>query len=637
MNWPLPDWIRRITPHRIGFWCGLLAPLAIITLGLKTLRIADRGLAAGLVSLPDLYVSELTGLVAFGLLGHTLLGLTDSRPFRHAILTLLQLATLLVATLEWVGHGYYTGTGAALDLPLFLRELEYLSTTWPIVLGELAGLEVYVVSFALATLAMVPWMGHGLREQFIGGEVPDPEEATTHARWTLPIAAIFALLSLAPPLVEPDSRFARSVTANLTISAALEAGERLATPPEVASPAADLAVERRSNADEHPDNIAIVVLESVRADATGIYNANRRTTPFLTGLAKRSTVAERAYATVPHTSKALVAILCGIEPRFSLRVTESRPDGIPARCLPDVLGDHGYRSAFFQTAHPYYERRPQLVANAGFDDFFSMHDIDRDKYHKINYFGWEEDAMLPPSRDWLETRRKDGKPFVATYLTLSGHHPYTTPPNFEGVDPPQNPPPAADDFAKYLDTVHYVDRFTRKLIAQYKRLGLYEDTLFVFVSDHGEAFGEHGVRYHDDVPYQEGLRIVTMLHDPSRPGADDISQNVSQIDLAPTILDRLGYDIIRGGLRGTAWADLPADRPVRSLCYHERRCLVRLIGDTKYIYRFGFRPPEVYDLADDPNERHNLAADSDRLPDWRRDLLDWRDHVDALYSTWDRR
>ena len=77
---------------------------------------------------------------------------------------------------------------------------------------------------------------------------------------------------------------------------------------------------------------------------------------------------------------------------------------------------------------------------------------------------------------------------------------------------------------------------------------------------------------------------------------------------------------------------MPAERTVRSLCYYERRCLMRIAGDRKFIYRFGLRPPEVYDLADDPQERHNLAGDIDGLDNWRDDLLNWRRHVNALHA-----
>ena len=632
MNGRLASRVRRLSPHRAGIWLGLLAPLTLCVLGLKTARIAGRGLEGGLLSLPELYLSDVCGLLAIGLVGHVLLDPEADDRLNHLGLALIQTIGLTVGALEVVGHRFYTTTGATIDYPLLTRTLGNVSTNLPIVLTELSIPYIVFLVAAAAALLTLPWVVCLLR--------PDPpEEGATETPLdrrlvTYLVALALAALSLAPPILEPNTWFARSTTANVAISLGYEVGERLAPPRKADAPAADLAVTRRADAGERPTHVALIVLESVRASATGLYNPNLETTPFLSELADRSTVARRAYATIPHTTKALVSILCGIEPHFSLWVTEARPGGIPARCLPEVLGEHGYRSAFFQTAHPYYESRPRLVENVGFDDFFSGLDIDRQAYHRVNYFGWEEDAMLPNSRRWLERRVANGTPTVATYLTLSGHHPYETPPDFDPGDlADDDPPPLAEAWRKYLGTVRYTDRYVRKLVDQYKELGLYEETLFVIVSDHGEAFGEHGARFHDDVPYDEGLRIVTMLHDPTRPDAPDVDRTVSQLDLLPTILDRLAFDVTAGDLRGHSLDAIPAERPVRSQCFYERRCLVRIADETKYIYRFGRRPPEVYDLADDPMERHNLADRSaDRLDDWTDELLDWRRYVNAMHA-----
>src|SRR3712207_3959195 len=165
-------------------------------------------------------------------------------------------------------------------------------------------------------------------------------------------------------------------------------------------------------------SVVIVFLESTRARSTTPYNEDLETTPFLAELAGEGLAFEQAYAVVPHTSKALVASLCGVPPPLDTAKTESEPGIIPARCVADLLKERGYRSAFFQSATEDFERRPQLVENLGYDDFFATEDMSKEGFEETNYFGHEDNIMLDPSREWLE--ENGDEPFLATYLTEIG-------------------------------------------------------------------------------------------------------------------------------------------------------------------------------------------------------------------------
>jgi phosphoglycerol transferase MdoB-like AlkP superfamily enzyme len=80
-------------------------------------------------------------------------------------------------------------------------------------------------------------------------------------------------------------------------------------------------------------NVVLIHLESVRARSVTPYNEDIKTTPFLDDLVQKSLMAERAYTVVPHTSKAITAVNCGIEPHLVRAITETEPGGIPARCF----------------------------------------------------------------------------------------------------------------------------------------------------------------------------------------------------------------------------------------------------------------------------------------------------------------
>ena len=71
-----------------------------------------------------------------------------------------------------------------------------------------------------------------------------------------------------------------------------------------------------------------------------------------------------------------------------------------------------------------------------------------------------------------------------------------------------------DKLNRYLNSVRYLDFFLKNLIEQYKKLGLYENTIFIIFGDHGEGFGEHGRYVHEDNPYEESLKIPLIIHAP---------------------------------------------------------------------------------------------------------------------------
>ncbi len=381
-------------------------------------------------------------------------------------------------------------------------------------------------------------------------------------------------------------------------------------------------------------NVVLVHLESVRARSVTPYNEKLKTTPFLDELSKESLLAERAYTVVPHTTNALVATLCGVPPPIGQWQTRLVGDEIPARCLPELLGGRGYRSVYFTSSEQTFERRPEVVENMGYDEFYPVETMDKEGFEEVNYFGYEDDIMLGPSREWLEESGGKG-PFVATYETITPHHDYRVPDRYGIKDFAEK-----EGLNRYQNSVRYVDFFIRNLIEQYKELGLYEETIFVFYGDHGEAFAEHDRYQHDNVPYEEGLRIPLLVHDPQRFAGgrrlgERLGAPVNQLDVLPTLLDLLGYRVEGGEYPGSSLLDPPpAGRTLMASCWYEDECLASVTGDEKYVYHFGDKPEELFDLSEDPFERNNLADESPEglLGERRRDLLRWVARVEATYE-----
>ena len=292
-----------------------------------------------------------------------------------------------------------------------------------------------------------------------------------------------------------------------------------------------------------------------------------------------------------------------------------------------MLADQGYRSLFMQAATEQFEGRRGLVANFGFDDFIALEQMDTDGYQVANYFGVEDDIMLGYSKEWL--KEQSDAPTLNTYLTITPHHDYRAPDTYGRFDFHEH-----DVFNRYLNSVRYVDHFVENVIDQYRELGLYDSTLFVIVGDHGEAFGEHGREQHDNVPWQEGLHIPLMIHDPSGSiEAHRISDPVSQIDIVPTIYDILGFDVVDADYPGYSGLSVDPQRLVYFSCWYDEQCAGYLYEGDKYIHHYGNRRDQLFDVIEDPREQSNLIDDYGAPADeLAAPFFLWRSAVDSAYE-----
>jgi hypothetical protein len=236
---------------------------------------------------------------------------------------------------------------------------------------------------------------------------------------------------------------------------------------------------------------------------------------------------------------------------------------------------------------------------------------------KVNYFGYGDEVMLEPTRRWLAEEAKE--PFFAAYLTNTTHHPYGTPPGFEKRE---FAPPGR--FNDYLNSIRSTDEVLERLVRLYRDAGVWERTVFIVVGDHGEAFGEHGMRLHDNIMYDEGLRVPLVIRAPGQAGTS-IPGPLNQLAIVPTALDLLGYDIAEGSYVGSSIFQRPVEPSLFSTCYQSALCAATIRGDKKLIYYFGDRPPLLFDLSSDSQERRNIAADFPAEVDlWSRETVDWK-------------
>ena len=603
---------------------SLLVPVFIYNVALKVWRVAAQFHAPGLLGFVDQVRSDILFNLGYAVLWIGIFAVVRSGVPRTIALGLFHVMSIVIVVLTTCAHVFFLKTGSTLGLSFIVDSLSSLGEIWGAITSETKLMHWIVIPIAILYGSLGPaivtrLVTHGWH--LPGGEARRPLTVLPAAG--LATLALFSL-SLLPSATGAGNAFSRDAIANMVVSelAAPEVEVQLAS----GSLPTDTGLARTPVTNER--NVVIIFLESTRAKSTTPYNENLDTTPFLANLADESLVMERAYAVVPHTSKALLASLCGVPPPLDTAKTESEPDIIPARCLPDLLKEQGYKTAFFQSATEDFERRPQLVDNMGYEDFFATEDMNTEGFQETNYFGYEDNIMLDPSRKWLE-ENGDG-PFLATYLTATGHHQYVVPDRYGQKSFAED-----DELNRYLNCMRYQDFFLMNLFAQYKDLGLYDNTTFIILGDHGEGFDEHGLKQHDNTIYDEGLHIPLIIHQPGRwESGPRIEPAVDELDLLPTVAELLDYKIEGGTYPGVSMLSPPEHRTLRASCYHVRTCLASMKDGEKYIYNYGNKPDEYFDLSQDPRERDNIIdqQSDERIEALRKDLLRWKARVDASYE-----
>jgi uncharacterized sulfatase len=257
-------------------------------------------------------------------------------------------------------------------------------------------------------------------------------------------------------------------------------------------------------------------------------------------------------------------------------------------------------------------------------------------------------------------RRMEGdpRPFLLTYSCFEPHRPLACPIPFSRMyaarrhemtlpesrrDPagpallrrrPSGQLEAAEAFsdddlramwAAYCGAISYVDHLVGTILQALIETGRFDDTLFIFTSDHGEMLGAHGLLWKGAVGYEEMIGVPFLVRPPGGlPAPHHTHQLVSHVDVVPTVLRWCGATV-PDGLHGTDIADLAqgGDAPVRdglAVEYSARRLeanpsplRIWRTATWKYV-ESPAGGEELYDLQRDPWELHNLVDDPAAAP-----------------------
>jgi arylsulfatase A-like enzyme len=305
------------------------------------------------------------------------------------------------------------------------------------------------------------------------------------------------------------------------------------------------------------------------------------------------------------------ALFCSVYPIEELGSVTNYATHAELPSLPQVLVDHGFRTAFFHQGQLGFDREGEFLDAHGFQQVFgTARDFDEPR----------DSRLVPELFDWIQQR--PGRPFFAALWTQDSHHPYAAPPV------PRLGLTGNDAVDRYLDAIYEEDSIIGRIADELDRRGLGDDTLIVVIGDHGEAFGEHDYLVHNFTVYDEETRIPLMFINP-RIFRRAIRENTlgQQIDVAPTILDLLGI-AAPGSWQGSSLFS-PNRIPRAYLTANGEGYVWGLVsGKFKFVFHANGTRPELYDLTADPRERRNLATD----PAYAAQIAEARQRIAAWYA-----
>jgi arylsulfatase A-like enzyme len=368
-----------------------------------------------------------------------------------------------------------------------------------------------------------------------------------------------------------------------------------------------------SNHAPRPKNLILVVLESIGAEYLGLYGARHDNTPQIERLAEQGVVFDNIYVQSPSSCHSLAALVASVYPRPDWRLlVRDEPDfGVPT--IGEVLAEAGYRTCFAHSGYWRWMQRDRFLRRRG-----AQHLIDAESFpgHKVNSWGVADRVMFQATLDWIDAEPE--RPFFLFAYTIETHHPYVA------CRPLRDFGVADEDLNRYLNALHAADETVAWLMGELRRRRLEDSTLVAITSDNGESFGQHNQRIHSFSIYEPAVHVpLILLHPSLRHQPRRMARIGQHIDIVPTLLGALGVEAPSDwqGKDLLAAADNQADERAYFFCTGNEIILGLRDGRFKYHYHLQSATEELFDVAADPRELHNLAAGhGERCADYKRKL-----------------
>ena len=407
-------------------------------------------------------------------------------------------------------------------------------------------------------------------------------------------------------------------------------------------------------------NVIVIVNDSFRWDYLGAYGNNRIRTPHLDRFAEQAAVFDWAYSEGLPTVPTRTTFFTG-RYTFPFRGWQRlEPKDV---LLAEILWNKGITSAMITDV--YHLHKPSMAFERGFDttEHIRGHEgdpwivdpeieVDVEAVHKpapkdtavrkqieqylrnVHWWQSEEDTfvarVMKAGLSWLQRQPRRDNLFLWLDC-FDPHEPWDPPepyrswyvdPEYKGKDIIQ-PIPGDGSYLTaeelqhvknlYSGKVSLCDRWVGWFLDEIQAMGMFEDTLILFTTDHGEPFGEHGyIKKSEPGLYEELCHIPLMVRHPEGLGAGRrFDAMVETTEVFPTVLDFLGVKA-PPRIHGRSLLPLMRDEVdrVRDHAYMGYFKQAWRISDREWCFILNFlkgKGPELYHLASDPGEQDNLV------------------------------
>jgi len=401
-------------------------------------------------------------------------------------------------------------------------------------------------------------------------------------------------------------------------------GKRETSPPSTSRPtkrAASPAAMEKIRAGAEETNLIVIVLDAARADHCGAYGYQRDTTPNIDALFAESIVFEQAYTQAPNTKASIASLFTSQSPTTHgvIGMTVALPPSTPT--LPQVLSENGFRTVCL-SANPFLSS--EFGFERGFDEF---QDVFREVNLPANELGSVPAELLgKAATSWFQEHAEE-RFFVYLHF-LEPHDPYTPPEPFASRY--RGDTRLTKMMAAYDGNLAYVDSVVGEVLSALERLGLVDKSVIVLMSDHGEAFGEHGRLLHSDTIYEETAHIplAIYLREACGVAPGQRSGIISTIDLMPTLLDMFRIEP-PPTMQGRSELGLLASEGSGQRRYAVGRSrgldnsggvkrpeeVIYALNTEQHTLMLGNKGErvELYDRERDPGQKENIADENEKL------------------------
>jgi len=406
-------------------------------------------------------------------------------------------------------------------------------------------------------------------------------------------------------------------------------------------------------------NVLLITVDSLRADHLGCYGYYRPTSPRIDELAEEGALVEWLLCSAIPTHPSYTTLYTG-QHAITHGIVAHAGKNVLSRWAPflsELFMEEGYTTCaldnlmrvrlWFGRGYEFYIdssiKRP-LVVNVSAEDISSraiqwlrFYRDEQPFFMFLHY--WDPHYPFLPPQEYRHLFYDGDNPTDPDNHALDAwwRHPFGAIARDTWLRTPNGPITDPDYLvALYDQEIRYTDDQVAELLAALDELGLTENTLVVFVADHGESMTEHGIFFEHHGLYDTVLHVPLIVRLPGRvPAGLRLPRMFQTQDLAPTVLEAAGLAIPREMEGHSMWPLLMGegqeggyDRVISLECSWQAKWSLRTDRYKFILARepdlYGTPMRELYDLVVDPGEEHNIAEERpDIAADMEAELEGW--------------